>query len=468
MTTTAADLNRPPGVLRTFWLPILLVTALVVGSAAALVAARAPVYVATGAVLVNADRQGGAPLLPQMGTERAIATSAEIAERAADSLALPPATAARNLTVTVPVDATVLQLTYAAATPEGAQAGARAFIEAYVDYRNRERRRPLVQVIAEPTPPLAPDPPDYAVPLLIALVAGLGLGFVACVAWDQLRGRLRGPGDAARVTGCEVLAELPAGFPVGTPFAVPASSGFGHLAARLCSLVGDRRTRVVVMVTSPRRGAGTTTVATHLANGLAAVGREVVLVSSNLRRPDLHRVLGLRREPGLAELLRGATGLAETIQFTPRPNLRVLTAGDSGATTHLDIDDFRLVLWQLSRDAIVVVDAAPVLESAETVLMGELTDLALLVVDSRSGRRADAAEAVQVLGRTRSTLAGLVANRPRRRRRSAAAAPQGGSGVAGPPGPAPASAGSAPAPVTRTAADAERSAGDAGVVERAI
>ena len=423
MTPEPELANSAPRILRTFWLPIVAVAALTVGAALAYVTTQEQVYVATGSVLVNADRQGGSPVLPQMGTERTIAASAEVAELASESLDVPPTAAARRLDVAVPVDANVLELSYAAPTAEEAQEGARAFTEAYVDYRNRDHRRPLVQVIAEPDRPLSPEPPDYVVPVGLALMAGLGLGFVACLGWDRLRGRLRGPGDAGRVTGLEVLASVPATSAAGRPFDDPPPPALGHLAARLCTLLGDRRSRVSVLVTTPRRGGGSTTVATYLAIALADVGREVVLVSGGLPRPDLHRALGLRRGPGMAELVRGAAGVAEVVQFTPRPNLRVITAGDTAPARHVDVDDFRGALWQIARDAVVVVDGAPVLEVPETVLVADTCDLSVLVLDVRTGRRTDAVEAVARLRRTRGSLAGLVANRPRRRSRAANVAP---------------------------------------------
>jgi Mrp family chromosome partitioning ATPase len=50
-----------------------------------------------------------------------------------------------------------------------------------------------------------------------------------------------------------------------------------------------------IMVTSPRSGEGKSMVASNLAISLAQVGRRVLLVDADLRRPTLHEVHGLRR-----------------------------------------------------------------------------------------------------------------------------------------------------------------------------
>ena len=447
MNDTAAGRSQVGGVLRTFLWPIMAVAALTGLTAAWFLASQAPVYVSTGSVLVTADRQGGAPILPQMATEREIAMSAEVAERAAESLDVPPSEASRNLEVTVPVDAQVVDLSYSASDRDVAREGAEAFTQAYVEYRNLDTEQPVAQVMSEPELPGGPNPPNYAVAVALAVVAGLVLGFAVAFLWDRWRGRVRGPADAARVTGAEVLVSVPARAKVAAPLQ-HGPGGFGYLAARLSNLLGFRRRNVTLMVTSPRRGAGATTVATNLAVALAEVGRDVVLVSGNPRRPDLHRVLGLDRAPGVSEVLRGECSLASAVQFTSLPTLRVLTAGEPAVTSKKDVDDFLAIIRKLASEAVVVIDAAPVLELPDTMLVGNACDLTILVVDVRAGsRRADAALAADTLRGLPGSLVGVVANRPRASRRVETKPTGGGRPEGADPSVLP------PEPVTSTLAD---------------
>jgi Mrp family chromosome partitioning ATPase len=424
MSHTAADRSPALSVLRTFLVPILAVAALTTATAVWALASRAPTYVSTGEVLVDfTTGENAVATVPQMGTERAIALSAVVADRAAAELDTSAEAVTENLDVSVPVDTQVLEFAYIAADDVEAQEGAEASIEAYVEYRNEGLDDPVARVITEPVLPTEPTPPNYPVAVLLALIAGLGLGYVAAYLGDRLRGRVRGAGDAARVTGAEVLVSVPARAKVDAPLQ-HGPGGFSHLAARLSNLLGNRRRNVAIMVAGPRWGAGATTVAANLAVALAQVGKDVVLVSGDFRRPELDRVLGLEPSPGVTEVLHGDHTLVSAVQFTSHPNLRVLTAGASSVTVSSeDVEDFLAIVKRLSSDAIVVIDAAPVLEEPATLLVGNVCEITILAVDVRAGSdRRDAALAAESLRRLPGRLVGIVATRPKASRRGEATA----------------------------------------------
>src|SRR5262249_54020637 len=83
----------------------------------------------------------------------------------------------------------------------------------------------------------------------------------------------------------------------------------------------------VVLVTGPRSGEGKSTVASNLAVCMAQVGRRVLLVDADLRRPVQHEIHGLRRERGLAQVLRELLPLERVVQATTIKNLDVITSG---------------------------------------------------------------------------------------------------------------------------------------------
>ena len=103
----------------------------------------------------------------------------------------------------------MLQFKYSAADRVRTLAGAAAFTDAYVDYRNKGRASKLAQVISPATVPA--DPEKSKMPLIIGLglVLGAMLGIVFAFVWDRVRGRFRGTADVARQTGLAVLAHVP-------------------------------------------------------------------------------------------------------------------------------------------------------------------------------------------------------------------------------------------------------------------
>jgi capsular exopolysaccharide synthesis family protein len=133
----------------------------------------------------------------------------------------------------------------------------------------------------------------------------------------------------------------------------------------------------MIMVTSAVGGEGKTSLSSHLAASLARAGRKTLLLDADLRNPAVHRLFGLERSPGVCELLRGEVDVAETIQSTPAPGLSFIPAGrcDGFALQALAQDHFRKICEPLRAEFdFIVVDSAPVLPVADSLLVGQFVD----------------------------------------------------------------------------------------------
>ena len=119
MTRTTAPQPRGGGLLRTYLWLVLATTALTVVAALLAVGEQERTYTSTAEIVVNPEMTGGAPILPQMGTERATVESGDVAAAAAERLETDVETASEGLSVTVPVDTNVLAISYTAARFRG-------------------------------------------------------------------------------------------------------------------------------------------------------------------------------------------------------------------------------------------------------------------------------------------------------------------------------------------------------------
>lgn len=409
---------RHAGLLRIHAWLILTAVVITVGSATAVVLTRPSSYVATAQVSVGPEQAGGTALRPEMASERQIALSGAVAARAADVLGHEPDEADDGVAVSVVIESSILNISYTAASPEAAANAARAFTQSYVDYRNSVAGTRIAHVVTWPD---AVKPSAANLPLIVAvaLLAGLVLGVAAAWVWDRVVDRVRDADEFTDRSGLPVLAEIPRWSGPGSLAPDTARAAFAYVSARVGTLGSQRDADLRIVVTSPRAGAGTTTVALNTAIAIAAQERDVVLVGADLQEPRLHEILDVPPAPGLIQVLNTACALESAVRDTGWQSLSVMTAGAASATHGgLQPDMLGVVLDQLSTGAIVVVDAPPILESADSLALVDKADVLLLVGDLRSGKRDDVERAIQLIEGIRPAACGWIANLPRGGERS--------------------------------------------------
>jgi len=170
----------------------------------------------------------------------------------------------------------------------------------------------------------------------------------------------------------------------------------------------------VILMTSALPGEGKTTVSTNLAIALARLHRRVLLVDADLRRPSVHRALGLDPQVGLGALLRNTTTFEDAaIRCTDISNLFILPAGPTKLP-----DDAELLAygfkdlvenWRLRFDHIII-DTPPVLAMTDAVCMSVEADSVILVVRSGHISKAEFLRAQDLLLKVNARLTGFVLN----------------------------------------------------------
>ena len=138
-----------------------------------------------------------------------------------------------------------------------------------------------------------------------------------------------------------------------------------------------------VMITSASQGEGKTSLSSHLAISLARTGRRSLLIDADLHNSSTHRLFDIPRGPGLSEVLRGEVGVEQVIRSTSAHGLDLIMAGecDASAIRALSQDRARKLFDELkARYEFVIVDTAPVLLVADTLLFGQLADVVVLSI----------------------------------------------------------------------------------------
>jgi polysaccharide biosynthesis transport protein len=238
-----------------------------------------------------------------------------------------------------------------------------------------------------------PDAPSQVFRIVMTLFAGMAgfvLGSGAIVGFEYKAHRLNSGGELSSRTGLRVLGTVP------NLEALSRAKGLNGAAAMqgiLAESVDNFRTILlqqsradapkVIMVTSAGDREGKTTVASHLAASLARSGRRTLLVDGDLRAPTIHAMFSAALEPGVCEMLRGEADLEAVIQPTQVDGLMLIAAGqcDYHAIAALSKAPLKEVL-QKAREQFefVIIDAAPVLTYADSLLLGSHVDAAVLSV----------------------------------------------------------------------------------------
>jgi succinoglycan biosynthesis transport protein ExoP len=277
------------------------------------------------------------------------------------------------------------------------------------------------QVIQPAALPTSPSRPKHRLDLVLGALLGLLLGIGMATIGERFRDPIGGADALEQALEAPVLGvipTLPAGrhpasrpVTVAEPRSLPAEA-FRTLRTNLLAVSG--RSVRTLLVTSALPGEGKTTAATNLAVAIAQIGRDVVLISADLRSPDTRTPFGLENDRGLGQVLKGEVRLEEAVCATPIPHLTVLPSGPVAEILDpvelLQSDRMLDVIARCADLGTVVIDGAPLLAVADSVVLATMVDAVLLVASARRSRRSSSATARRQLRQVDANLVGAVLN----------------------------------------------------------
>ncbi|MBZ5653913.1 MAG: polysaccharide biosynthesis tyrosine autokinase [Acidobacteriia bacterium] len=170
----------------------------------------------------------------------------------------------------------------------------------------------------------------------------------------------------------------------------------------------------VIMVTSARPQEGKTTTAINSAIVLAQKGVKVLLVDADLRRPSVHKTLGMGPRSGLSNVLTGSATLQQAIAASPvLPNLFILPAGTPppNPAELLASTNMKQVLDELREQFDhVVVDTPPTLSVTDAVVLSPRVDAIILVIRSGQTTKQALRRARDILMQVNAHVTGVLLN----------------------------------------------------------
>ena len=271
-----------------------------------------------------------------------------------------------------------------------------------------------VAIIDQAEPPLGPSSPNHTRDIMLALILGLFLAALMVFLSIQLDDAIRVPEDMETKLGLPLLGIVPQS--EGDPQEAlldpksQLSEGYNALRASLLHST-PAGLPAVLLITSAQPGEGKTTTAQAVSLTLARLGKTVLLVDGDLRRPAIHRVFGLANERGLSTLLTTLDPLESVIHASTEPRLSLLPSGPvpPSPTELVASNRFRSLIDQMAEKFdVVVIDSPPILGLADAPTMSAMVDGVVFVVEAGRGRRGGLKAALRRLRSMRPNLVGGV------------------------------------------------------------
>ncbi len=146
---------------------------------------------------------------------------------------------------------------------------------------------------------------------------------------------------------------------------------------------GMENTPSSLLLTSANPKEGKSTVTNFVAASLAALGKKVIVIDTDLHKPMVHRIYDLKNNIGISSVLTGRKTLDEAIRESDIPGLSVLTSGPlpPNSAELLSSPQFRDVVAELkNRFDYVVFDSPPLMALGDALIISRVVDNLLLVV----------------------------------------------------------------------------------------
>jgi capsular exopolysaccharide synthesis family protein len=272
-----------------------------------------------------------------------------------------------------------------------------------------------VSIIDTAEAPLRPTSPSLLKNMIIGLVVGLGLAAFAVFLKDQFDDSIRIPEDIEYKLGLSLLGVVPHAHKsdpeteLGDPKSAIAEA-YNSLRGSLLYSTPEGLPQVL-LVTSAQPSEGKSTTCYAIASGLARMGKRVLLIDADLRRPSLHRRIDYDNEKGLSTLLTSTEVLSSVVLTSTVPNLTLITSGPipPSPTELLSSGRLEHVLQEATKqyDA-VVIDSPPILGLADAPMMAALADGVIFVVEADRSRHGSLKAALRRLRSMRPIILGGV------------------------------------------------------------
>lgn len=281
-----------------------------------------------------------------------------------------------------------------------------------------------VELVRRASVPVSPSRPRPKLSATIGGILGLLLGVGLALALNLIDRRFKDEHEMESLLDLPILAVIPRPARRAQAFDDPAQrEAYGLLAANL-RLATVQHESSIIMITSPSPGDGKTSVTLGLARAYARLGKSVVVIESDLRRPAFGRYTDVSSSTGLTGVLNGDAVTSELLWLdivTLRPSqqnaggggsIGLLPAGAVPENPQRALSDpgMSLVI-EIARSMadVVLIDTAPIGTVNDAAALASQVEGVVLVAGLNKTTKDAGRRAIRTLGNVRAEVLGIVA-----------------------------------------------------------
>lgn len=255
------------------------------------------------------------------------------------------------------------------------------------------------KIIDEPVAEGGPVSPKPKMIYMIALVLGVGLPVGIIFLTSLTKFKIEGRGDVEKLTRLPIVGDVPLTGEKNGSIAVfenqnnLMSETFRNVRTNLQFMLGNGQK--VILVTSTVSGEGKSFISANLAISLSLLGKKVVIVGLDIRKPGLNKVFNIsRKEQGITQYLSNPEkNLMDFVQASDvSKSLYILPGGTvpPNPTELLARDGLDKAIETLKKNFdYVILDTAPAGMVTDTLLVGRVADLSVYVCRADYSRKAE-------------------------------------------------------------------------------
>ncbi len=246
------------------------------------------------------------------------------------------------------------------------------------------------RIVNEPLPSKDPVSPNKKMILLIALILGVGVPMAIIYLKELLNFKIQSKLDVEAITKLPIVGSTPhiKNLPNDDNSIVVTENNndmmaeaFRYLRTNVLFMLNGGKK--VVLITSTHSGEGKSFMSANLAISLSLMGKKVVLVGLDIRKPGLNEILGTeKKQKGLSSYLSGQTQDLLSLANEVQPNLHVIYGGaiPPNPTELLSRETLPNAIEILRENYdYVILDTAPVGMVIDTLQFSHCADLSIYI-----------------------------------------------------------------------------------------